>query len=330
MIKTMKKVAKNGSRTLPILRQFMVQDGIMTATNLDLWVSMNMNLEDGMYYTEGADRGMFIKSDKNIDDFPNHTIDKGERADTLIDKETSDALRYVLKAASRNPARYYLNGVFFDWSLSEGMVVATDGYRIHGFSHKIHATREKPKRRKVDGKMQTIVPNKGAIVPTFAMKIMLDIMEKQKRNSFELKFSGKTFLAYLGNVTVSGKLIDGTYPDWRQVIPDCPKENVTTFDPNEILSILPELRVFRDIYATRRTSLAIRINNGEIVDYNDPMGKRKVWPCSLNLQGYAYNATYLSELCSGQFYYLTPDKPAIVKDRRGKNKIGIIMPMRWD
>jgi len=114
MIKTLTKHAV-GRRTIPILGQVRVKGGVMQTTDMDFWISGPCPLADGMYHSHGFDKGIQIKSELPVTDFPepNKNNKKYDKAALVIDRAAADTLAWVLKAASKEAARYYLNGVFF-------------------------------------------------------------------------------------------------------------------------------------------------------------------------------------------------------------------------
>lgn len=104
---------------------------------------------------------------------------------------------------STEETRYYLNGVFFETDTSglELRAVATDGHRLG--SRKVTL----PAATKPEGKF---------IVPREAVDALHKLIGgAEVRVSFT-----DTHVEFTGNgVFIRSKLIDGTFPDWRRVVP---------------------------------------------------------------------------------------------------------------
>lgn len=328
MIKTLTKHAK-GRNTIPILGQVRVIKGVAQTTDMDFWISAPVALPDGMYYSEGFDKGIQIKSELPVTDFPDPKIEKKLSGSTTLDAQHMEPLAWVLKASSKEAARYYLNGVYFDWCMEDAVLVATDGHRLHSFTHVIDADRPKKTRKKqADGKFRMTVPSAGAILPARAVKIILDLMKETKAESVDLKFYGITFRARIGEgVMVEGKLIDGTFPDWRRVVPTCPAGNKTFYDPAQIKALIPELKIRNRIALGTGKKPALAISKGVARAVH---GVKREWPVTIQWDMEArFNVAYLGDLCGGVMEYIDKASPFKVTDRRGGiERMAVIMPLR--
>lgn len=330
MIKTLTKHAV-GRKTIPIIGQVRVKGKVMQTTDMDFWISGPTALGDGMYYAHGFDKGIQIKSELPVTDFPEPQKNnkKYDKATLVIDRAAAETLAWVIKAASKESARYYLCGAFFDWTDEQAVIVATDGHRLHSFTHAIEATRPKKTRKKqADGKFRTQAPITGAIMPTRGVKIILDLMKETDAERAEIEFEGLLFTARIGDALVQGKLIDGTFPKWRQVVPTHPAANKTLFDPAEIKAMMPELAVLNKIGgAVKRPSLAITKGVARAVNLS---GMKREWPVKTQWDMEAgFNAGYLVDLCGGVIEYGDASQPFKITDRRGGiERMAVIMPIR--
>jgi DNA polymerase-3 subunit beta len=105
------------------------------------------------------------------------------------------AVRSILPAVGNNDARYILNGALIDFE--KGIAVGTDGHRLH------MADIEKQDHRSI------VIP-RGA----------LEILSKHGGNEISLQVSeDHKFFCRLADGEMTGKLIDGSYPNYEQVIP---------------------------------------------------------------------------------------------------------------
>ncbi len=100
----------------------------------------------------------------------------------------SAAISRVIMAVSTDTSRYTLNAVW----LEKGHAVATDGSRMHAAA--------------CEG------PEKGIIIPSDAAKILA-------ASEGEMRCDGRRFMATGDGWEIGGKVIEGNYPNWRQVLP---------------------------------------------------------------------------------------------------------------
>lgn len=314
-------------KRIPILGQVRVIDGHAQITDMDFYLTIPINADDGMYYPQAFEKSTRIKSDLPIDDFPQFKPEKSAIATTVLEPSTAQHLEWVGKASSNEESRYYLGGCFFDWSESDGFIVATDGHRIHTFKNTIEATRPKKIRKKIGEKFKMVVPQTGKILPKKAVRMLVDLMKHNSEKPAKISFYESTFIAKVGDAVLEGKLIDGTYPAWRRVIPSCPDKNKTIFNPEQIKAFMPEITTIAKIANQKKPS--IRIQKG--VAYTvDCVGIKRQWPITIDWDMSAgFNVKYLSELCGGVMEYIDPSSPFKVTDRReGIERMAVIMPLR--
>lgn len=129
---------------------------------------------------------------------------------TLRQKELKDALRKTAFAISTDETRYVLNGILFSFKEGKLTMVATDGRRLALVDLEL----EFPRGQEVD----VIVPSKCV---TELQRLLGDEGElKMNVGENQVSFDVN------GKVLVS-KLIEGNYPNYKQVIPPEAKERVT-------------------------------------------------------------------------------------------------------
>jgi DNA polymerase III sliding clamp (beta) subunit (PCNA family) len=119
--------------------------------------------------------------------------------------EFHSALARVAPAMSREETRYYLCGVCLDFRGDHLVLVATDGHRLHKVE--IHEA-GKPVAKPVD-----------AILPPGFVKQILSI-KPSVRSTITVTISKGKVSAAVQGYSLTADLVDGTYPDWRKVIPN--------------------------------------------------------------------------------------------------------------
>lgn len=107
----------------------------------------------------------------------------------------------VIIAASGDTTRPALTGVYFNTDGGSLFVAATDGYRLA--------------EREFISKVQSEV---RAIVPTSSLQEVLRSIPDDA-NEIEILFDEAQVRFRVGEIEITSKLIDGTFPDYRQLIP---------------------------------------------------------------------------------------------------------------
>ena len=129
---------------------------------------------------------------------------------SIAQKDLKDALRKTSYAISTDETRYVLNGILFSFQENKLTAVATDGRRLALVDLEL----EFPRSQEID-----------VIVPT---KAVLEIQRLVKDDG-DVKVSiGENQIAFeLNDALLVSKLIEGNYPNYRQVIPAEAKERIT-------------------------------------------------------------------------------------------------------
>lgn len=233
------RVAMGAKATLPILSNVLIRvEGnkvSLTATNLDMAVVDYVPVissKDGVItvparilaeFVQNLPKGekVKIKVDGNkvkIKAGKYSSIINGTPQDDFpelpeINKEKSVAYKMgvdefkvgvseVIVAASGDTTRPALTGVYFNTNENVLYIAATDGYRLA----------EKRFIKKVESEVAAIVPT--ASLQEVLKSITDDIDE------IEIIFDDTQVRFRLGELEITSKLIDGTFPDYRKLIPE--------------------------------------------------------------------------------------------------------------
>ena len=138
------------------------------------------------------------------DDFPQ--LPRFERLQ-LVKVEPKDLLQMIdltVFAASTDETRYNLNGVFFEPSDDGLRAVATDGHRLS------------LAERALEGDFRV---KKGVILPRKGLSELKKLLLEPEPGETQLGFVESQAVAHRPGVTLVMRLIEGVFPDYRQVIP---------------------------------------------------------------------------------------------------------------
>jgi DNA polymerase-3 subunit beta len=261
--------------TLPILGNVLIRfaDSRMTveATDLDLYVSASIEAEidEPGEITVPAKRlaaivrelpsetvGIEIAGEKiviksggakaslfglPVDEFPRQSQNNQGPIMDVHGSSLIPALRRVAYATSTDESRYILNGIRLEEADGKLIAIATDGKRL--------ALADVCESE--SGMCGVILPNK-AVSAVLKMIDATDVVS--------IRF-GDSFVDFeTGRVSLSTKLIEGAYPNWRQVIPRG-EGNKITIDREALLSASRRVSL---LVNEKSNALGFTVTNGQV------------------------------------------------------------------
>src|SRR5215475_3146568 len=190
------------------------------------------------------------------EEFPAFPSFKDAKTYTIRQSELKDGLRRTSYAISVDETRYVLNGILFSFKENKLTLVATDGRRLA----MVEIELEFPRSHEAD----LIVPTKAV---TELQRLLTD--------DGDVKISvGNGQIAFdLNNTLLVSKLIEGNYPNYKQVIPSEAKERVTL----ERETFLNSLRRVSLLASDKSNSIKLNFskNNIEITANTPEVGEAR-------------------------------------------------------
>lgn len=169
----------------------------------------------------------------------------------LVEVEGEDLRQMIEKtsfAVSTDEARYNLNGSFLEKIDGKYRMTATDGHRL--------AMVEKGMARESSGpalKDGILIPRKGLVE-------MRRILESEE-GIVKIGHQGNNFVFFQAEVMVVMRLLEGQFPDYRQVVPGEQKVKVT-LSRKELMDSLRRVSVFS---ANKNLGLKIIIGDNRLL-----------------------------------------------------------------
>lgn len=250
------------------------------------------------------------------EDYPPFPTFEEENSLTLGQGELKDGLRKTSYAISSDEARFVLNGILFSLTENKLTLVATDGRRLALFDTEL----EFPKSHERD----FILPTKAV---TELQRLLAD------EGSVVISSSSNLVSFQLNGAQLVSKLVDGNYPNYRQVIPGEAKERVA-LEREAFLNCVRRV----SLLSTDKTSsvrLSFSKNNLDISANTPDVGEAKE-SLSLNYKGedisIAFNPEFLMDplrnLPNDEVYLELIDEmsPGVIKIQTPF--LYVIMPMR--
>ncbi len=243
------KVEKSGSTTVPVKKLF----GIVRELNGEIEIET-----DEKNVTSIRSGGSFFKiHGLAADEFPPLPKFKDDKKVALPQETVRAMLKKTSFAVSTDESRYVLNGIYISLKDGKMTLVATDGRRLALVDEEVelaeNATGEFIVPAKAINELNRLLQSTGEVELKFG----------ENQASFALK-DDKGF-----SVLLVTKLIEGNYPNYRQVIPGEAKERIP-LNREELLAALRRAEIMTSEKANSvkmtfgKNSLAITANSPEV------------------------------------------------------------------
>src|ERR671922_1983584 len=227
------QVEKEGATTLPARRLFNIIRELPSSE-----ISVEVDGKNAASIRSG--QSFFKILGLPEEEFPPLPKFENAKVVTMRQKDLRDGLRKTAYAISTDETRYVLNGVLFSFKENKLTLVATDGRRLAMVDIEL----EFPRSQEAD----IIVPTKAV---TELQRLLTDNGEvKVSMGSGQIAFD-------LNKTLLVSKLIEGNYPNYRQVIPAETKERVTLMR-EEFLHALRRAEIM-----TSEKSNSVKLNFGK-------------------------------------------------------------------
>jgi DNA polymerase-3 subunit beta len=139
------------------------------------------------------------------DDFPTLPTPSADTRITLPAEAFTQTITRVARSASRDETRPVLTGVLMSASGQELRMVATDSYRL--------SVKETALETPLQGSLE-------ANVPARALQELVRIAQQAPSESLAVSVGQNQVVFELGDVVLSSRLIDGQFPNYRQLLPE--------------------------------------------------------------------------------------------------------------
>lgn len=311
-------VSKPGELTVSAHMLYDIVRKLPDAATVELERADNSN-----QVTLKAGRSQFKLGTLPVDDFPlmredNLTTKFEVPANTL--RSMIDRTRFAI---STEETRYYLNGIYLHTTKSNGQdvlrAVATDGHRLARVEVPAPAgTSELP----------------GVIVPRKTVNELRKLLDETDE-AVSVELAPTKVRVSFGDISLTSKLIDGTYPDYERVIPTANDKvmNVPTKSLSQAVDRVATVSTEKSraiklslgkgqLAITAQSAEAGSANEELEVDYQD--SKIEI----------GFNARYLLDIAqqiggeTTRMVLADAGAPALVEDTADQSALFVLMPMR--
>lgn len=228
-------------------------------------------------------------------------------------------------AVSNDETRYNLNGVYFEPSGGDLRMVATDGHRLSLAKRAVAA--------EFGLKKGVILPKKGLAE---LKKLLGEALESgEEKPDLKLGFVENSAVVARPRVTLVMRLIEGVFPDYKQVIPKQGEKSVKLGR----LRFLETLRRISLLSSDKAHAVKLELSPGilRVLSQNPDLGEAKE-EVTVEYQGeplkIGFNARYIIDVLqalgtSDVILELADDlSPGVIKPDGDDGFTAVIMPMR--
>lgn len=284
-----------------------------------LWITKKQN--DWVEILSGKSR--FNVVSLSADEYPQLPPFEEKKYHQAHSERLAEMIQKTSFAVSTDATRYHLNGVFFEKLDNQLMrMTATDGHRLSYIDHEVFLEMPEMKR--------------GMIIPKKGLGELRKLLSENSENeTIGISFDRSHFFAQSGNTYLFVRLIEGEYPDYKQVIP---KETTNTIQLNreDFLAAVKRVSLLAH-EKSRGIKLQFKENQVIINSSNPDMGEATE-ELDVEYQGdevdIGFNAKYLLDclpvIQSSTLEFKFKDRlsPGILQGVDQRNHSYIIMPMR--
>ncbi len=244
------KIEEEGSTTIPVRRLSSIVRELPNGT-----IQLDVDDKDQTSVTCGSS---FFKIVGMLgEEFP--TLPEPDKDGTSYHLDQGvfkEMLKKTCYAASTDETRYVLNGVLLSFKDGKLTMVATDGRRLAFVESEVEFSEE---------------AEADLILPSKAVSELMHVLEDD--GNLRISVKDGLIIFEFSDIMVASKLIDGTYPNFRQVIPAQCEERVSV----EREMLLTALKRASLITAdkTCATKLTFANNNLEILTKTTDVGESR-------------------------------------------------------
>jgi DNA polymerase-3 subunit beta len=275
--------------------------------------------------TLSAGHSRFALQSLPAEDFPDLAAGEMSHLFTMPAHDLKRLIEKTRFAISTEETRYYLNGIYFH--AAEGgahgaptlRAVATDGHRL------AHVELDLP---------EGAAGMPGVIIPRKTVHELHRLLEDGGKE-VRIGISATKVRFEIGAITLTSKLIDGTFPDYARVIPQNNDKELRVSNA-EFIAAVDRVST---IASERGRAVKLAISENRLtLSVNNPEGGSATEELDVSYNAepleIGFNARYLLDI-AGQlesdqavFRLADPGSPTMVRDSDDEGALYVLMPMR--
>jgi DNA polymerase-3 subunit beta len=235
-----------------------------------------------------------------------------------------DALHMVTFASAKTTLRPVLAGVYVHTEKGNLILVATDSYRLSEYTIQTDT---------IQGDISCIIPAKVLE----ELKNILSSSKGEKKEKVGITLSTQQIEVTIGNTQLLSRLIDGKFPDYKQIIPK-DKKTKSAINTKELATVAKRMHYFAKETNNNLTFTVRKSDNTIHITTPHTQGGRDEATLDIELTGednkIALSSSYLLDFLGHvdddvvEMYLIDSMHPAVFHVPSNKNVLHLIMPLR--
>ncbi|HYM44844.1 MAG TPA: DNA polymerase III subunit beta [Solirubrobacteraceae bacterium] len=253
------------------------------------------------------------------EDFPTLPSPSPDNRLTLPVAAFVQTVSQVARSASRDETRPVLTGILMSASAQQLRMVATDSYRL--------AVKQAALETPLPGALE-------ANIPARALQELARIAQQADDESLAVSVTQSQVVFELGEVVLSSRLIDGQFPNYRQLLPESVEHELRLATP-ELTDVVRRV----SLLAQKNTPLRLGFRDGELtVSAQTPdVGEaRETLPVPFRGEPFeiGFNPEFLRDGLESVesdellLKLISPLRPGVIESPDGGEFVYLIMPIR--
>jgi DNA polymerase-3 subunit beta len=253
------------------------------------------------------------------EDFPRLPEAGGDASVVVPAAAFVDTVIRVARSASRDETRPILTGILVSASATELRMVATDSYRLS-----VKETKLDPP---IEGSFE-------ANVPARALRELERIVTHMAADQIEIGVGANQVVFRIGDVVLSSRLIDGQFPNYRQLLPET-YEHELQVPSDELAGVVRRV----SLMAQKNAPLRLAFQEGELtVSAQTPDVGEASEPLPVPFAGdpfvIGFNPEFLRDGLESvpssdiALKLTSPQRPGMIEAADGSGFLYLIMPIR--
>src|SRR3954468_15045613 len=178
-----------------------------------------------------------------LEDFPPFPETEGDHVE-VPGKAFVETVAKVARSASRDETRPVLTGILVSANAEDLRMVATDSYRL--------SVKETKLESPLSGSFE-------ANVPARALQELTRIVQHESAEQLDVSVRANQVVFEVGGVVLSSRLIDGQFPNYRQLLPDS-YEHELRLGGGELTDVVRRI----SLLAQKNAPLRLAFSEGEV------------------------------------------------------------------
>ena len=310
---------------IPISKKDKNDKVLIPAATLNSFLS-NLPKSDSNISFETKENNIHITSESTdtvintqpIEDFPDISEEKSEKIFEIDSRDLLSGLNSVWYSTATSSIKPELSSVYIYPSEGDLVFVGTDSFRLA----------EKRVSVKKSGEFENLlIPYKNV---TDIIRIFEDVDEE-----IELSFKEDQLIISSGSVNLISRVVDGNFPDYKQIIPKETKTEVQVLK-EDLVQSLKISNVFSDKFNQVVFSMFPEDNIFEINSLSNEVGETKnILKSKLTGENLkiSFNSKYINDSFNSiksdgvDLKFNGVDKPMIIQSSNDKSFLYLVMPM---